>query len=145
VGSSIAQAFSRTVVEKLLNFGESMLRNVGQVRALGKELADQAVGVLVRTALPRRVGLGKVDLQRGVYLQLLMFGKLLAVVQRQSLPQGRGRRRIPSGSGLADGRRLQAGDPAQQQLSRLPLDQRDRPASVACASADHRCRNRSWT
>ena len=61
----------------------------------------QAVGVLVRTALPRTVGLRKVDLQRSFHLQLLMFGKLLAVVQRQGLPQGRRRGRISLGSDLA--------------------------------------------
>jgi hypothetical protein len=136
VGSSIAEAFSRTVVEKLLHLAELMLRKTGQVRALGEELADQAVGVLVPAALPRTVRLGEVDLQCGFHLQLLMFGKLLAVVQGEGFSQGRGRRRVSFCGGLADRRRLQVGDLAQQQVARLPLEQRGRLA--AAIGADDR-------
>lgn len=41
------EAFSRTVVEKLLDFGKTMIGDADQIRALGKELPDQAVGVFV--------------------------------------------------------------------------------------------------
>ena len=51
----MAQAFSRTVVEKLLNFGEPMLRNVGQVRALLKKSRIRPLVFSFVAALPRRV------------------------------------------------------------------------------------------
>src|SRR5664280_1891692 len=69
VRSSIAEAFSRTVVEKLLDFGETMIGDADQIRALGKELPDQAVGVFVRATLPRAVRLRKVYLQSGFLRQ----------------------------------------------------------------------------
>ena len=62
-----------------------MLWNTGQVRALGKELADQAVGVLIRAAMPGTVRPRKEDLQRSLDRESLVFGELLAVVQRQGL------------------------------------------------------------
>jgi hypothetical protein len=63
--------------------------HAGQIDAFRKELPDQAVRVLVGPALPGTIGFRKVDLQRGFGRQLLMLGELLAVVQRERLPQGR--------------------------------------------------------
>ena len=65
-GSSVAKTFSGAVVQELLDFGETMLRNSGQIRPLGKELTDQTIGVFVRASLPRTVRIGKIDLQRGL-------------------------------------------------------------------------------
>jgi len=59
-----------------------------------------------------------------------VVGEFLAVVQRQGLPQRCGDGRIPSGGGLADGRRVQIGNLAQQQVTRLPLDQGDGLAAM---------------
>src|SRR3990172_1816940 len=115
VGSSIAEAFSRTVVEKLLDFGKTMLGDADQIRAFGKELPDQAVGVFVRATLPRAVRLRKVDLQSGFLRQPLVLGELLTVVQRQRLSQLRRRGLIQLGGGLTNHRRLQGGNLAQQQ------------------------------
>ena len=86
VGSSIAEAFSRAVVEKLLDFGKTMIGDADQIRAFGKELPNQAVGVFVCAALPRAVRLRKVDLQSSFLRQPLVLGELPAVVQRQCLP-----------------------------------------------------------
>jgi hypothetical protein len=59
-----------------------------------------------------------------------MLGKLLAVVQREGLPQDLGCGRIAFGGGLADGRRLQVGDLGQQQVSRFSLHERYRSATA---------------
>ncbi len=71
-----------------MDFDQSTFGNTGQVGALGKELTDQPVSVFVGAALPGTVGLGEVDLQRVLCCELLMLRKLLAVVERQRLPQG---------------------------------------------------------
>ena len=55
----VAETFSGAVVQEVLNFSDSMLGYFGQIRALGEELADQAIGVLVRTALPGTVGIAR--------------------------------------------------------------------------------------
>jgi hypothetical protein len=86
-----------------------------------------AIPVNAKTAPHAFRNRNEVDLQRGLHLQLLVLGKLFAVVQRQGLPQGRGRGGILFRGGLADGGRPQVGDLAQQQVSRLPLDQCDPP------------------
>ena len=138
MGVLLAEAFSRTIV-KLLNFRKTMLGNVGQIRALGKELTDQAVGVLVQASLPRRVGLRKVNLQRRIQLQLLVFGKLLPVFRNRSRFFAafwqRGLIQFGGGvTGRSPGAQIER--PAQQQIARLPLDQRDR--SAASGRADDR-------
>lgn len=75
-GSQNGKAKSRT------NLIRQVVRLIRRSGPLGETLADQAVGVFVRAALPGTVGIGEVGLQRGFPLQLQMLRELLAVVQR---------------------------------------------------------------
>jgi len=63
-GSPVTETFSGAIVQEVLDFGEPMPGDPGQVRALREELPDQAVSVFVSAALPRTVGVRKVDLIR---------------------------------------------------------------------------------
>jgi hypothetical protein len=100
---------------------------------LGKKSRRKTVRVFVRAAPPRRVRPGEVDVQIDLFRQLLVLGKLLAVVERQGLPQPCGQGLILLGGGLPDGGRPQIGNAAEQQVSRLPIDKRDRPAATVGA------------
>ena len=50
------QALSGSIVEKHLDPLESLLADLSEGRLLGVKSADQAVGILVRPALPRVIG-----------------------------------------------------------------------------------------
>ena len=110
-----------------------MFRDSGQIRSLGKELTDQAVGVFVRASLPRTVGIGKIDLQRGFRRQSLMVGKLLPVVQRQRLPQRRRHATKLLRRDAANRRGVQIAGAVEQKVARLALDQRNGPAATVRA------------
>src|SRR5829696_3067791 len=59
----------------------------GEVAALRKVLAQQAVDVLIAAALPRRVRIGEVDRQSGRLLDALVLKHLVALVPGQRPPQ----------------------------------------------------------
>ena len=58
-----------------------------QVRALGPVLAQQAIRILVGSALPRAVGIGKEDLDREPLGPRLVLGPLFASIIRPGVPQ----------------------------------------------------------
>lgn len=51
-----------------------------EVGAFGEELAQEAVGVLVRPPLPRAVRIAEIDLDAGVDCEAQMLGRFLAAV-----------------------------------------------------------------
>jgi hypothetical protein len=63
-----------------------------ETHLLGEDLADEAVHVLVGTALPRGVGMGKEEAGVEFACDPLVLGKLLTVVGRQRMNAGRERR-----------------------------------------------------
>ena len=64
-----------------------------KIGALGQELAQQSVGVLVRPALPRALWIAEIDPQPGCDLQPGVLGQLGALVpgQRSAEMLGQGR------------------------------------------------------
>ena len=70
-----------------------------QVRAFREVLPQQAVGVLVRAALPRTARITEVDLDARVDLQASMLGHLCALVAGQRSPEllGQGENRARNG------------------------------------------------
>lgn len=66
---------------------EVLLTGLRQVHALGQELPQQAIGILVAAALPRRMRVGKPDVDVQPTRQLPMAGQLGATVVGQALAQ----------------------------------------------------------
>ena len=107
------------------------LRQRIQRRAFGHILANQPVGVLVESALPSLVGMGKIDRRVQHLADRGMVGKLLAIIGGNRLgmllmgrEQRNGRRRYVLG--------LFGGDFAQHGIARAPFDHRDeRPGALA--------------
>ena len=63
------------------------LRMHGQVGALGKVLSQQAIGILVRAALPRTLRITKIDVDVGRHSKATVIRKFLAPVPSQGLIQ----------------------------------------------------------
>jgi hypothetical protein len=59
-GRAEAQAGARAVVEKVFHPVHLLMRDVAEVGPLGKILADETIGVFVRTTLIRTPRIGKV-------------------------------------------------------------------------------------
>ena len=56
-----AEDFAWSVVECVLDGGQLLVANVAQVHALGKELADEAIGLLIEAALSGAVRVAEED------------------------------------------------------------------------------------
>ena len=66
---------------------EVSLGEGGHVGAFGEVLAEEPVGVLVGSSLPRGFGVTEVDLDTGVDGELGVSCHLFALIPRQRLPQ----------------------------------------------------------
>jgi len=95
-----------------------------QIRALRQVLAQQPVGILVGSALPGTMRIGKKDLDRKPLSQLLVLGHLFAPIVRQGFAQGRGHMSEFLREALAGTRRIRPLHPSQDDQARRPLDQR---------------------
>ena len=82
MGSSIAQAFARSVVEAVQGLVDLDIADAKQAHLFGEELAQQAVGVLVGATLPGVIGTGEIDAGVQALADELVLGKLLATSQR---------------------------------------------------------------
>jgi hypothetical protein len=60
-GAMPVRDFPRPIVEHRLHARDLFARELSKPRALGKELVQQAIGVLVRPSLPGTMRMGKVD------------------------------------------------------------------------------------
>src|SRR3954447_15173309 len=71
-----------------------------EIGSLGKVLAQQAVGILVRAALPGAVRVAEVDLDPGVDPQMCVLSYLRALIPGQRLPQLLGQGGDRAGDGV---------------------------------------------
>ena len=85
IGWFEAETFSRPGVQPVLHQRDLVSRDVGERRLLRKVLPNQAVDVLVCSALPTVVRLGEVTRAAELRGDLFMARKLLAVVERDRL------------------------------------------------------------
>src|SRR5215212_2488211 len=84
---SPAKGLSRPSVEGDRHGREVVGAACAQVGALRKVLAQQPVGVLIRAALPRAVGIAEVDLKTGIDPQAGVLAHLRPLIPGQRLPQ----------------------------------------------------------
>src|ERR1700722_11079026 len=77
------QGLTRSVVELTSHFVQMGLRMHRQVGALRKVLSQQAIGVLVRSALPRALRIAKIDVDVGRQRKSTMSRQFLAPVPGQ--------------------------------------------------------------
>ena len=95
-GRGNVEAFSGTRVEAMDDGVQLTLRVPRPVRALRHVLAQQPVGILVATALPRALRIGKEDLDREPLCQALMLSPLIAPIIGQGFAPQRGHSVHPS-------------------------------------------------
>ena len=111
---------------------ELLLTDVTEIGAFGQVPADQAIGILTGTPLPRGVGMRKIAAQAKAGSDLLMPSVLGAVVQGQGSPRIR-RPALQSGNdGLRGGFSGLTIQPREQQQTGIALHQRvDGDAALA--------------
>ena len=85
IWGSEAQSLSGAVIEALGGVIQFLPGDGAQVPVLGEVLADQPIGIFVRTPLPGVVGMGKVDSGVQELGDPFVFGSLRAVVQRERM------------------------------------------------------------
>ena len=86
---AIAQALSRPVVEPMHRIIiDLILADLEQVGLLGKELAQQAIVVLIEPTLPGAVRIRKVHLGLQALGDEFMLGELFTIVKGQRLALG---------------------------------------------------------
>src|ERR1700694_1239806 len=84
-GVSKLQGLTRSFVELTRHFAQMGLRVHRQVGALRKVLSQQAIGVLVRPALPRALWIAKIYVDFGRQRKATMIRKFLSPVPGQGL------------------------------------------------------------
>src|SRR5690554_1807058 len=84
-GCTPVECLSWSPIEQPSDVVEPSLAEGGQIRALGHELAQQAIGILVAAPLPGRVRIGEPDRQLQPLRQFLVPGHLAAPVVGQAL------------------------------------------------------------
>ena len=78
------EAFSGARVDKIDNRIQRLLRNSTEITAFGEEKSQKAVCILICTALPRLVRLGKVDQRVKLLFDLPELRKFTAIIQRDA-------------------------------------------------------------
>lgn len=86
------QCFPGPAIHQVCNRIQLLLAVDRKIRALGQELANQAIGVLVGAPLPWAVGVTEIHHNPGIGAELLLVGHLLAPVIGQGLSHGLRRR-----------------------------------------------------
>ena len=89
-GRRKVETFSRARVQAMRDGVQLVLGVARQVCALGQVLAQQAIGVLIGTALPGAVRIGKDELDRELLGPRLVLGHLVPSIIRQGFAQQRG-------------------------------------------------------
>lgn len=79
--------FAGTLVEHFLVGAELLIRDQGEVGALGEVVADAVVLAFAGGALPRTVGVAEEDLELEVGGEALMLGHFLALIIGEALAQ----------------------------------------------------------
>lgn len=78
---------ARAVVQRVLDRGALLLRDLAEVGAFGQVLADQSVGVFIGSALPWAAGVAEVDVQVERGAEVLVLAHLAALVIGHGLAQ----------------------------------------------------------
>ena len=81
------QGLTWSFVELTSHFVQVGLRVHRQIGALGKVLSQQAIGVLIRAALPRALRIAKIDVDVGRQRKAAMIREFLAPVPSQAFIQ----------------------------------------------------------
>ena len=126
-----AEDLSGAFVEHLLVGAELLMRNFGEVGALGQVVADAVVLALAGGALPRTVRVAEEDLQCEVGGQGDVFGHFLSLVVGEGFPQGGGDRQQLARKGFAHGRSVLLWEVAQKSVAGGALDQHPDGGAVA--------------
>src|SRR6478736_4528126 len=103
--SAPLECLPRPAVHSCSDCSEVADAPAGEVGAFGKVLTQQAIRVLVRAALPRRVRVAEIDLQSDVDLELNMLGKFGSLIPGQGPTQLFRQARELSSDGGIDGQR----------------------------------------
>ena len=80
------------MIQSVHGEGNILFRDGVEAHLLREKLPDQSIHVLVGTALPRRIGMGKEEVGVELFGDPFMLGKLLAVVRRQRVHESLERR-----------------------------------------------------
>lgn len=88
-----AEALSGSMVEAVHGQDDVLFRDGIETHVFWEELADENVHVLVGATFPGGVGMGKEEIRIGFQSDAFVLGELLAVVGRQRMNAGRGRRK----------------------------------------------------
>ena len=83
----VAEAFAWSMIQFVDDIRKRFFGYVSEIHPLWEVSAQQPIGVFVGPALPRRIGVGEIHLQAGLFLNIPVMRKFLAVVQRQRVPQ----------------------------------------------------------
>lgn len=81
------QALSRSIIHKRINALQMCFANVCERRPLRMQPADKTIGILVGPSFPRVIRMREEHVHVCLVGQLLMPGKLFAVIQRQTQPR----------------------------------------------------------
>ena len=100
-GGFPAECFSGSFGERLLDEAEFLGRDGGEVGSFGEEVADQAVGVFVGSALPGAVRVTEIDGHSRRQGQLGVAGHLFALVIGEGFAQRGGQLLEAPGEGSA--------------------------------------------
>ena len=83
--SSITEAFSGAVIELMHGQFDIVFGDEFEGHFLWKKLANQSVHVLVGTALPRGIRMGKEEVRIKLVCDTLVLGELPTVVSREGM------------------------------------------------------------
>ena len=91
---------SGTVVDELLNKSNFFIRDLGEIRSFREEKSNNIIHVLIRTTLPRFMGLSKIDGGIETVFYLSKFGELRSVVEANGLNRETLKKPLDYSSGL---------------------------------------------
>ena len=117
-----AERFAGALVEQPRNVVELGLAGFAEICTFGQELAQQAIGVLVAAALPRRVRIGEPDIESQAPSQFGMTGHFAAPVVGHALAQDGGQITHLPGEALQGGFSGRCVHFAEHHEARLALD-----------------------
>ena len=122
-GRGEVETFSWARVQEMGDDIQLALRVARQVGALGQILAQQPIGVLVGTTLPRTVRIGKEHPDRELLYQARLLGHLFAPILGQGFAQQRGHVPELLCEALSNTPRIRPVHPGQDDQARRPLHQ----------------------
>ena len=89
---SIVKRFPGPVIDEINRPSQGLRLHNLEICALGKELSEQSIRMLIQASFPRMIGIGKETPEPQGCCQLLMTTELFAIVKGHRVPEGRGHR-----------------------------------------------------